>query len=52
MKTNDPIRVKKAWTRLIAALIAAVVLLAVSGFGVFIVHGASADIYSAVKGAL
>ena len=35
MKTNDPIRVKKAWTRLIAALIAAVVLLAVSGFGVF-----------------
>lgn len=35
MKTNDPVRVKKAWTRLIAALIAAVVLLAVSGFGVF-----------------
>lgn len=35
MKTNDPIRVKKAWTRLIAALVAAVVLLAVSGFGVF-----------------
>ena len=35
MKVNDPIRVKKAWTRLIAALIAAVVLLAVSGFGVF-----------------
>lgn len=35
MKTNDPLRVKKAWTRLIAALIAAVVLLTVSGFGVF-----------------
>lgn len=35
MKTNDPVRVKKAWTRLIAALLAAVVLLAVSGFGVF-----------------
>lgn len=35
MKVNDPLRVKKAWTRLIAALIAAVVLLAVSGFGVF-----------------
>ena len=35
MKVNDPIRVKKAWTRLIAALLAAVVLLAVSGFGVF-----------------
>ena len=35
MKTNDPIRAKKAWTRLIAALIAAVVLLTVSGFGVF-----------------
>ena len=35
MKQNDPIRVKKATTRLIAALLAAVVLLAVSGFGVF-----------------
>ncbi|MBQ3262505.1 MAG: hypothetical protein IJH52_04965 [Oscillospiraceae bacterium] len=35
MKSNDPIRVKKARTRLIAALIAAVVLLAVSGFGIF-----------------
>ena len=35
MKVNDPLRVKKAWTRLIAALIAAVVLLTVSGFGVF-----------------
>ena len=35
MKVNDPIRVKKATTRLIAALLAAVVLLAVSGFGVF-----------------
>ena len=35
MKTNDPVRVKKAWTRFIAALLAAVVLLAVSGFGVF-----------------
>ena len=35
MKMNDPVRVKKAWTRLIAALLAAVVLLAVSGFGVF-----------------
>ena len=35
MKQNDPIRVKKATARLIAALLAAVVLLAVSGFGVF-----------------
>ena len=35
MKQNEPIRVKKATTRLIAALLAAVVLLAVSGFGVF-----------------
>ena len=35
MKQNDPIRVKKATIRLIAALLAAVVLLAVSGFGVF-----------------
>ena len=35
MKTNDPIRVKKATTRLIAALLAALVLLAVSGFGIF-----------------
>ena len=35
MKQNDPIRVKKATTRLIAALLAAVVLIAVSGFGVF-----------------
>ena len=35
MKTNDPIRVRKAVTRLIAALVAAVVLLAVSGFGIF-----------------
>ena len=35
MKVNDPLRVKKAWTRLIAALVATVVLLAVSGFGVF-----------------
>lgn len=35
MKTNDPIRVRKAVTRLIAALLAAVVLLAVSGFGIF-----------------
>ena len=35
MKTNDPIRVKKATTRLIAALVAALVLLAVSGFGIF-----------------
>ena len=35
MKQNDPVRVKKATTRLIAALLAAVVLLAVSGFGVF-----------------
>ena len=35
MKQNDPIRVKKATTRLIAALLAALVLLAVSGFGIF-----------------
>lgn len=35
MKVNDPIRVKKATTRLIAALLAALVLLAVSGFGIF-----------------
>ena len=35
MKQNEPIRVKKATTRLIAALLAAVVLLAVSGFGIF-----------------
>ena len=35
MKQNEPMRVKKATTRLIAALLAAVVLLAVSGFGVF-----------------
>ena len=35
MKTNDPIRVKKATIRLVAALLAALVLLAVSGFGVF-----------------
>ena len=35
MKMNDPSRVKKATIRLIAALLAAVVLLAVSGFGVF-----------------
>ena len=35
MKTNDPIRVRKAVTRLVAALLAAVVLLAVSGFGIF-----------------
>ena len=35
MKTNDPIRVKKATTRLVAALLAALVLLAVSGFGIF-----------------
>lgn len=39
MKANDPVRVRKAWTRLIAALIAAVLLLAVSGFGVFKVLG-------------
>ena len=35
MKQNDPIRVRKAVTRLIAALLAAVVLLVVSGFGIF-----------------
>ncbi len=35
MKQNDPIRVKKAATRLVAALLAALVLLAVSGFGIF-----------------
>ena len=35
MKQNDPVRVKKATMRLIAALLAAVVLLAVSGFGIF-----------------
>ena len=35
MKMNDPVRAKKAWIRLVAALVAAVVLLAVSGFGVF-----------------
>lgn len=35
MKTNDPVRVKNAWIRFIAALVAAVLLLAVSGFGVF-----------------
>ena len=35
MKQNDPIRVKKATTRLIAALLAALALLAVSGFGIF-----------------
>ena len=35
MKTNDPIRVKKATIRLVAALLAALVLLAVSGLGVF-----------------
>ena len=35
MKQNDPIRVKKATTRLIAAQLAALVLLAVSGFGIF-----------------
>ena len=35
MKMNDPSRVKKATTRLIAALVAALVLLAVSGFGIF-----------------
>lgn len=35
MKTNDPIRAKKAWTRLICACVAALILLAVSGFGVF-----------------
>lgn len=35
MKVNDPIRVKKATTRLIAALLAALVLLAVSCFGIF-----------------
>ena len=35
MKQNDPVRVKKAWIRLICAVLAAVVLLAVSGFGVF-----------------
>ena len=35
MKVNDPLRVKKATTRLIAALLAALVLLAVSGFGIF-----------------
>ena len=35
MKQNDPIRVKKATARLIAALLAALVLLAVSGFGIF-----------------
>lgn len=35
MKTNDPIRVKKAWIRLVAALVAAVALLVVSNFGVF-----------------
>ena len=35
MKQNDPIRVKKATARLIAALLAALGLLAVSGFGIF-----------------
>ena len=46
MKTNDPVRVKKAWTRLIAALIAAVVLLAVSGFGVFKMLGTPKSLMS------
>ena len=35
MKQNDPIRAKRAWIRFAAALLAAVVLLAVSGFGIF-----------------
>ena len=39
MKVNDPIRVKKATIRLIAALLAALVLLAVSGFGIFKMFG-------------
>ena len=40
MKTNDPVREKKAWIRLICAVLAAVVLLAVSGFGIFKMLGA------------
>ena len=43
MKVNDPIRVKKATIRLVAALLAAVVLLAVSGFGIFKMLGALED---------
>ena len=39
MKQNDPIRVKKATIRLIAALLAALVLLFVSGFGIFKMFG-------------
>lgn len=46
MKVNDPVRVKKAWTRLIAALLAAVVLLAVSGFGVFKMLGTPKSLVS------
>ena len=34
-KTNDPVRVKNAWLRFGAAVLAAVILLAVSGFGIF-----------------
>lgn len=35
MNKNDPVRAKKAWIRLIAAVVAAVILLAVSNFGIF-----------------
>ena len=46
MKTNDPVRVKKATTRLVAALVAAVVLLAVSGFGIFKMLGTPKSLLS------
>ena len=52
MKRNDPIREKKAWIRLIAAVVAAVVLLAVSGFGIFKMLGQPGNLMESQLAAL
>ncbi len=52
MKQNDPVRVKKAWIRLICAVLAAVVLLAVSGFGIFKMIGPAGSLLDSQLSAL